>query len=296
MGNQALTINPTGVGSTFNLTTNGSNWLWSVFSLMALTAIIIALLSMRQHPRDRTFHLLSISTLATASIAYFCMASNLGFAPIEVFQRGPGGRQFWYVRYIDWFITTPLLLTELLLTAGLPMNIILSTIFADLVMVVCGLIGGLVPSIYKWAFFVFGCVAMLWVFWNILTGIKSSEKIGGKQHRRVYLILAAWLLFFWCIYPIAWGLCEGSNVISVTGEMIFYGILDIFTKPIFALLFLFLHRNVDSKKKGSNKDEVRVERLAYQPPPPQQNHRQNIEYVDTSDYVMGSPNIIRGHY
>lgn len=294
MGNQALSVNPTGVASVFNLTTNGSNWLWAVFSLMAFTAIIIALLSMRQHRRDRTFYLLNISTLVTASIAYFCMASNLGFAPIEVFQRGPGARQFWYVRYIDWFITTPLLLTGLLLTAGLPMNIILSTIFADLVMVVCGLIGGLVPSIYKWAFFVFGCVAMFWVFWNILSGIKSSEKIGGKQHRRVYLILTIWLLFFWCIYPVAWGLCEGSNVISVTGEMIFYGILDIFTKPIFALLFLFLHRKTDSKTNELNKEDVRVERLAYQPPP--QQHRPTIEYIDTSDYVMGSSNIIRGQY
>ena len=295
MGNQALSVNPTGIASVFNLTTNGSNWLWAVFSLMSFTAIIIALFSMRQHPRNRTFYLLNIAALTTASIAYFCMASNLGYASIEVFQRGPGGRQFWYVRYIDWFITTPLLITELLLTAGLPTNIILSTIFADLVMVVCGLIAGLVPSIYKWAFFVFACVAMFWVFWNVLSGIKSSENVGGTKHRRIYIILVVWLFFFWSIYPVAWGLCEGSNVISVTGEMIFYGILDIFTKPIFAVLFLLLHRNSDSNKKEHIKEEVRVEPLAYQPPP-QQYHRPNVEYIDTSDYVMGAPNIIRGHY
>lgn len=294
MGNQALSVNPTATASVFNLTTNGSNWLWAVFSLMSLTAIIIALLSMRQHPRDRTFYLLNISILTTAAIAYFCMASNLGYASIEVFQRGPGGRQFWYVRYIDWFITTPLLITKLLLTAGLPMNIILSTIFADLVMVVCGLIGGLVSSIYKWAFFVFACVAMFWVFWNILSGVKSSEKVGGTKHRRIYIILIVWLFFFWSIYPVAWGLCEGANVISVTGEMIFYGILDIFTKPIFAVLFLLLHRNSGSKEKEYNREGVRVERLSYEPP--QQYQRRDIEYIDTSDYVMGSPNIIRGHY
>jgi bacteriorhodopsin len=276
MGNQALSINPPGTLTIFNLTTNGSNWLWSVFSLMSLTAIIIALLSMRVHSHDRTFHLLNISILTTASIAYFCMASDLGFAPIQVFQRGPGARQFWYVRYIDWVITTPLLVAQLLLIAGLPMNIILSTIFADLVMIICGLIGGLVSTIYKWAFFVFGCVAMFWVFWNILSGIKSSEKIGGTKNRRNYIILTSWTLFFWTIYPIAWGLCEGSNLISVTGEIIFYGILDIFTKPVFAGLILFLQRNMNPKKKD-DKTEIRIERLAYQPP-------------------QQLPNIIRSHY
>ena len=80
------------------------------------------------------------------------MASDLGFVPLQVLQGGPGARQFWYVRYIDWIITTPLILTELLLTAGLPMNIILSSIFADEMMIICGLIGGLVSSEYKWSF------------------------------------------------------------------------------------------------------------------------------------------------
>jgi bacteriorhodopsin len=211
------------------------------------------------------------------------MASDLGFAPVEVFQRGPGARQFWYVRYIDWVITTSLLVTELLLISGLPMNIILSTIFADIVMIICGLIAGLVSTIYKWAFYVFGCVAMFWVFWNILSGIKSSEK-----NRRIYIILTSWMLFFWTIYPIAWGLCEGSNVLLVTGEMISYGILDIFTKPIFAGLILFIHRNTDSKKT-KEKVEIRVERLAHQPPIQQKQRRREVENIDT-------PNIIRSNY
>ena len=113
------------------------NWLRSVFALMAFSSVVVALLSMRLQPKERTFHLFNVAIVTTASIAYFCMASDLGTAPVEVYQRGPGARQFWYVRYIDWVITTPLLLTELLLIGGLPLNIILSSIFADEVMVIC---------------------------------------------------------------------------------------------------------------------------------------------------------------
>lgn len=47
------------------------------------------------------------------------------------------------------FITTPLLLMDLLLTAGLPWPTILYTILMDWVMIITGLVGALVVSNYK---------------------------------------------------------------------------------------------------------------------------------------------------
>ena len=292
MGNQALSVNPPSNLTIFNLTTNGSNWLWSVFSLMSLSSIVIALLSMRLEPTQRTMHLFNVAILTTASVAYFCMASDLGTAPVAVHQRGPGLRQFWYVRYIDWVITTPLLLTELLLTAGLPINIIVSTIFADVVMIICGLIGGLVPSEYKWAFYVFGCVAMFWIFWNLISGIKSAENIGGSKRRRNYIILISWILVLWSIYPIAWGLCEGSNVISVTGEMIFYGILDILTKPVFAALILFLHRDTEEQRKEHTTSTIVRERPKTNPPVSEQHEIRPIP----SHFLRKSSEVTEEYY
>ena len=46
-------------------------------------------------------------------------------------------------------------------------------------------------------------------------------------------------------YPICWALAEGANVITPTSEMIWYGILDVFTGPIFLLFFLFQLNTVD---------------------------------------------------
>lgn len=60
------------------------------------------------------------------------------------------------MRYIDWTITTPLLLLELLLCTGLPLSEIITCIFMDIVMIVTGLVGALVASSYKWGFFTFG--------------------------------------------------------------------------------------------------------------------------------------------
>ena len=47
------------------------------------------------------------------------------------------------------------------------------------------------------------------------------------------------------LYPIAWGCSEGGNVISPTGEMIWYGILDLILGPIFLHYFVWGLRNVD---------------------------------------------------
>jgi bacteriorhodopsin len=90
------------------------------------------------------------------------MGSNLGFTPIQVEYRRSNPkvagnfRSIYYVRYIDWFITTPLLLLDLLLTAGMPWPTLLWVIIIDEIMIITGLIGALLETQYKWAYFTFG--------------------------------------------------------------------------------------------------------------------------------------------
>jgi bacteriorhodopsin len=57
-------------------------------------------------------------------------------------------------------------------------------------------------------------------------------------------------LLVWFTYPVAWALGEGSNVISPDAEAIFYGLLDIISKPVFGGLLLWGHRNIDPASLG----------------------------------------------
>jgi len=57
-------------------------------------------------------------------------------------------------------------------------------------------------------------------------------------NKTVYSFAAGYTAFIWLIYPICWGLSEGSNAITVTSEMVFYGILDLFAGPVFLFGFL----------------------------------------------------------
>ena len=67
----------------------------------------------------------------------------------------------------------------------------------------------------------------------------------SESLRTGYMISAGFFSFMLITYPIAWACAEGGNVITVTSEMIWYGILDIFAGPVFLFLFLWELRDVD---------------------------------------------------
>ncbi|KAM3087670.1 hypothetical protein ACMFMG_001746 [Clarireedia jacksonii] len=258
--NNALATNPNRfdypAASDINITTRGSDWYWAVTGVMAASTIIFIAMSTRVHRTRRVFHYITAAITLTASIAYYTMASNLGYAAIAVeFHRSDhkvagNYREIFYVRYIDWVITTPLLLLDILLTAGLPWPTILYTIFMDEVMIITGLVGALVVSRYKWGYFAFGCAALFFIAYNVvLVGRKHAAAL-GRDVSRTYLICASWTIFLWFLYPIAWGVSEGGNVIAPDSEAIFYGILDILAKPVFGALLIWGHRNIDPATLG----------------------------------------------
>jgi len=247
MVNRALDVNPS--TADINISTNGSNWLWAVFAVMLVTDIGMMAWAWSLPKGRRTFHHCAVIILTTASIAYFSMASNLGYTPIEVeYYNVPLTRQIWYVRYIDWVITTPALLLTLVLATGLPLSDIMALIFFDLVMIITGLVGSLVVSSYKWGYFAFGCAALVYIWYILLVPALRSATLLGPDFKKAFMFSAIYLSALWTLYPVAWGLADGGNRITPTSEMIFYGILDILAKPVFTAVHLYMISRLDYTK------------------------------------------------
>ncbi|KAI0845436.1 bacteriorhodopsin [Daldinia vernicosa] len=259
VGNQALNINSVvGEHANLEITHRGSDWYYAVCALMGFCTLVFAGLSFRKPHGDRVFHNIAASITAVACIAYYAMGSNLGQVPIQAEFVRPGShlvgaagtREIFYARYIDWVITTPLLLLSLLLTAGVPTSTILVTLLADEIMIVAGLIGALTRTRFKWGFWVFGTAALLFVAYKLLFNARRHASILGGDAKKTFMLCGNYLIFLWFLYPIAWGLSEGGNVIHPDGEAVFYGVLDILTKPLFALLLLWGHRNISCEQLG----------------------------------------------
>jgi bacteriorhodopsin len=137
-----------------------------------------------------------------------------------------------------------------MLTAGLPWPTILYTILIDEIMIVTGLVGALVASSYKWGYFVFAMFALFFIAYNLLWVGRIHARHIGPEVSRTYITCGAWTMFLWFLYPIAWGLSEGGNVIAPDSEAVFYGILDALAKPGFGALLLWGHRNIDPAVLG----------------------------------------------
>jgi bacteriorhodopsin len=104
--------------SQINLTTHGSDIYWAITAVMAFSTLIFIGLTYWVPRSRRTFHYITAAITLVASIAYFTMASNLGYAAIivEFMRSNPkvAGtyREVFYVRYIDWFVTTPVSMSQ----------------------------------------------------------------------------------------------------------------------------------------------------------------------------------------
>lgn len=67
------------------LTSQGSEWLWTCFSLFTLAALTIALVGHNRPPGARAHHHLALVILLITAVSYWTLASNLGWTPIVRF-------------------------------------------------------------------------------------------------------------------------------------------------------------------------------------------------------------------
>lgn len=68
---------------------------------------------------------------------------------------------------------------------------------------------------------------MLGVFFQLAGPGRSHARALGSDVYRVYMGCGVVTLFIWLLYPVAWGVCEGGNVIAPDSEAVFYGVLDL---------------------------------------------------------------------
>lgn len=56
--------------------------------------------------------------------------------------------------------------------------------------------------------------------------------------------IAGFTLIIWTVYPIIWGIADGSRNMTVDQEIIAYAVLDVLAKPVFGAWLLFTHKSM----------------------------------------------------
>ena len=232
-------------GAIADLAQSGASTFWLWFTAGAFILATAWFIYLSSTGRSGQYHHYVASTVITfwAALWYIVMASGSGISLVT----GTGGetRLFYYARYIDWTLTTPLLLLGLVwIAVGGRLSrapaLAAGIVVADVAMILTGVAGGATGSNFKWFWFVISTIFFLIVLallWGpVRAQMNRYEPEGGP---RLFYTLAGVLTVLWILYPIVWIIgTEGVSAVSASVEIFLYAVLDILAKIAFGAILL----------------------------------------------------------
>lgn len=197
----------------------------------------------------KRFNYVALLVTAIAATAYCSMACGLGVKEVD-------GRNIYYMRYVDWFFTTPLLLLDLAMLAGSDFWDTVFVLGMDCVMILAGALASFSP-VGKWPLFTIGMMAFVVFLGKLFTSMSSSaQKLGGPVYSK-FTTVAGISMGIWWIYPVLFVLCEGANILPETMEVLAYAIVDVVAKCGVGFLLLMNHEVLAAASKVSLLGESR---------------------------------------
>ncbi|MCH1407465.1 MAG: bacteriorhodopsin-like [Verrucomicrobiales bacterium] len=150
-------------------------------------------------------------------------------------------------RYVDWLLTVPLLLIELILVMGLSKAattskaVRLGSLAA--IMVILGYPGEISDaSGTRWLWWSLSMIPFLWIVFELFSGLKASVE-SQPESARGLVNSARWLVILsWAFYPIVFvfpmlGLSGGA---ATTAVEVGYSIADVVAKAVFGILIYMI--------------------------------------------------------
>lgn len=163
------------------------------------------------------------------------------------------------IRYIDWLVTTPLLLIKFPLLLGLKggkgRSLLTKLVIADIIMIIGGYIGessinlaGGFTQLGLWAYVV-GCVAWFYIIYLLFTNVTIAAEDKPAPIRKALLQMRLFILIGWAIYPVGYAVTLFAPGIEVqlVRELI-YNFADLINKVGFGLIAFFAVKTMSATK------------------------------------------------
>ncbi len=225
-------------------------WLWIAFIGMVVGSIIFGLKAASQRRKEgMEFALVSFFITLWAATMYLSMV--LGETVLFDFK---GQHTLFWGRYLDWIITTPLLLMDLGVVAGARPKLVAGVMAADVFMIVTGAIATLEGSPTNYLWYVISCGAFLAILGALMTEYSATARRRNGKINQLFQKLRNTLIGLWFIYPIVWILgAEGFRVLNVETETACYAILDVLAKVGFGLILTSASQDVLAQASNSER-------------------------------------------
>jgi len=184
-----------------------------MFGIMVASSGVFALSSWNVPISRRVYYVITTLTTIIAALSYFAQASGHAstFNCITVrdeHEHLPDTfhdvcRQVYWARYVDWALTTPLLILNLSLVGGIDGAHTLMAIVANVIMILTGLFSafGQTGTSQKWGWYTISCISYLFVVWHVALHGTRMVASKGAGVRKLFSSLALFTFILWTLYP-----------------------------------------------------------------------------------------------
>jgi sensory rhodopsin len=162
------------------------------------------------------------------------------------------------LRYIDWLVTTPLIVNKFpeMLGGDDAPAVALLVIVADIMMILFGFAGETSinaaqgATVVGWAMFGVGCLAWLFIIFILYSAVTNASKNKLGPVKQGLSRLKLFIVFGWAIYPLGFLITLISNAPEVrVGRELIYNVADLFNKVGFGMVAIYAIRQVVREQK-----------------------------------------------
>jgi bacteriorhodopsin len=218
---------------------------------MLFTSIFLFVAKDRVLPRYRMAVMVSGTVTAIAAYHYFRMFDNFNHAFAGMTANNPDAYNVGY-RYVDWLLTVPLLLVELVAVLALARaaqsSILNRLVPAATAMIVLGYPGdakldiwGIAPSVWG----LLSTIPFLYILYVLFIELGKSLTKQSEAVQRKVKLLRLLLIATWGVYPITFILAmnsTGFNAAEFVNREVGYTIADVLAKCLFGLVIFSIAR------------------------------------------------------
>mgnify|MGYP000515272170 CR=1 FL=1 len=213
--------------------------LWVGALAMILGTLLYLWLGRNVAVYEQNFFIMTISITVIAATAYLAMAMGMGRMTFN-------GEEVIIARYVDWLLTTPLIIALLGILAKANRSLIATLVGVDVYMIVAGLLGavadGLFASLIWWAL---GSVAFFVLLYLLLGALSEAAKEMPDDVGGMFITLRNLTIVLWSVYPVIWLLGgHGFEVLPTVAEEGGIVALDVLTKVVFGYILLSSHETL----------------------------------------------------
>jgi sensory rhodopsin len=199
-----------------------ASYLLGTFGLLAGVGVVVALLRTDRAETGGFLYLLVIPGFA--ALSYAAMAVDIGTIMLQ-------GYAFPVPRYVDWLVTTPILVGYVGYVAGAERRWVLGTAAVDALMILLGLGANLVTGPARWGLFGVSSLCYLGLLGTLYLVFPRAAAERSEDRRQLFEILQNHVGLLWVAYPVVWAVGPaGLGFVSGLGLVLIITYLDVVAK------------------------------------------------------------------